>query len=168
MHPRYLQCWQVVLLFLDICNLFMSSLRCKALRLVINFLVFWSICLTFSLIHFKVLSILQGAHPMCLSLWWVSCYRACFQDVFLFIWDTLFYFFFHLHLFNSVCFQTSQVLVSFLFSECSTFFLIWQFYSFCYLPFPQIPFLYPDSIFLFILESPIPFHFLQTDDVCVH
>ena len=37
--------------FLDTYSLSMSSLRCKALCMVINFLVVWSICL--SLVHFK-------------------------------------------------------------------------------------------------------------------
>ena len=31
----------------------MSSLRCKVICIIINFLVFWSACLSFSLVHFK-------------------------------------------------------------------------------------------------------------------
>ena len=46
------------------------------------------------------------------------------------------YFFFHLHFFDGVHFQYSQVLVIFLLSKCSNAFLIWLFYSFHCLTFP--------------------------------
>ena len=41
------------LLFLDTCCLSMSSLECRALCIVIIFLVLWSICWSCPLVHFK-------------------------------------------------------------------------------------------------------------------
>ena len=54
----YLQnpkCWQILFLlrFLTPTVGLISSLRCKALDIVINFLVLWFICLNFSRVHFK-------------------------------------------------------------------------------------------------------------------
>ena len=55
MHWHNLQCWRVLfLLFLcDIYSLSTSSLGYKALCIVMNFLVLWSICLCSSLVYFK-------------------------------------------------------------------------------------------------------------------
>ena len=65
------------------------------------------------------------------------------------------YFFFHLFLFDEVCFRCSHVLVIFLLSKRSDTFLFWQLYFFYCFSFPfiinqeQIPFLYPGCIFVF-------------------
>ena len=48
MHQRYLPPS-----FLDVYSLLTSSLRWKALCIVISFVVLWSICLSSSLVHFK-------------------------------------------------------------------------------------------------------------------
>ena len=49
-HQHNPQCWLVFfLLFLK----YMLSLWCKVCYIVINFLVLWSVCLSFSLVHFK-------------------------------------------------------------------------------------------------------------------
>ena len=39
--------------FLDTYSMSTSSLECKALFIVISFLILWSLCLSSSLIHFK-------------------------------------------------------------------------------------------------------------------
>ena len=39
--------------FCDTFSLSMSSLGCKAFCIVFNYLILWSICLIFSLVHFK-------------------------------------------------------------------------------------------------------------------
>ena len=124
-HPRYLQCWRVhSLFFLTPTVRHLSVVRSYALSLA--FLssdpVVW--VLPSSILR-MVPSILQGGQPRCLSLWWDFNYRIWFREVFLFFWDTLFIFFFHVHLYDGVRFQNSQVLVSFLFSERSDFFFIW-------------------------------------------
>ena len=75
--------------------------------------------------------------PMCLSLWWDSCCRAWIRETFSFVWGSHFLFFFHLRLFNDVCFQYSQILAIFIFSECTDSFLIWQF---CWILTGKIPF----------------------------
>ena len=46
-----LQCWQILFLFLTQSVNIIS--RCKALCIVISFLVLWSICLSSFLVHFK-------------------------------------------------------------------------------------------------------------------
>ena len=61
-----------------------------------------------SFISWMVPSILQGKLPRCLSLWWDSCSKAWFREVFSFVWDTLFKnLFFQLHLYDSVLFHYS-------------------------------------------------------------
>ena len=83
----------------------------------------------------------------------------------------------HLRLFDGIFFQYSQVHGSFLFSECSDSFLIWQFYPIHYLFFPlfimsMARFSMPNSVtvsWLYILIVCISlknlFHFFQTTDV---
>ena len=69
--------------FLDWYSLLTSSLGCKALCFVINFLVLWSICLRSSpSISRMVPSILQGRQPSYLSLWWGSRYIIWFRVTF--------------------------------------------------------------------------------------
>ena len=51
---RCLQCWQVIFFPLSLTySLSTSSQGCKALCMVISFLVLWSICMSSSLVHFK-------------------------------------------------------------------------------------------------------------------
>ena len=120
-------------------------------------------------------SILQRRQSRCLSFWWGFCDIVWFHVVFSFSWDTLLIFFFHLRLFNGVRFQYSKALVSFLSSERSDFFLIWQFCSFpsfvvfrfsllaWYIFLCHIPSLYRHYIpSLPVLGFPILFHFWQT------
>ena len=60
-----------------------------------RFHVFWSICLSSSLVHFKrVQSISQGRQPRYLSLWWDFNYVVWFRVVSSFSWNTLFKFLF--------------------------------------------------------------------------
>ena len=76
--------------FLDLNSLFVSSMGCWALRIVISFLVLCSICWSSSLLYFKnVLIILYGEQPRFLSLWWDSSYIIWFRVAFSFSWDTL-------------------------------------------------------------------------------
>ena len=77
-----------------------------------------------------VQSFLREGQPRYLSLWCDFCYIVLLRVVFLFSWDTLFYFLFHPRMFDGDCFQHSQVLVNFLFVDCSNFFLIWYFFPF--------------------------------------
>ena len=113
----------------------MSSLRCKALCIIFNFLVLWFICLSscpiqkLSRISYK--GDCPGVYPFDeisaveLGLEKFShSYKAFFSNLL-----------FHLCLFIGVHFQYSQVLVIFLFSKHSDSFLIWLFYSFHYLSF---------------------------------
>ena len=119
--------------FLDIYRLSMLSLKYKALCVIISFLVLCSVCGSSSFVHFENGPLEQ---TRCLSLWLDSCSWTWFRKVFSFFWDTLFFFFFiHLHLFDGVHFQYSQVFVRFFSSKCSDFFLIWLLYSFRYLSF---------------------------------
>ena len=98
-------------------NLSTSSLWCKAVCIVISFLVFWFVSLSSSMIQewsrvsYEEDSLLLG-----------SCFILWFQAALLFSWDT-FLIFVHLHLFDCISFQYSQVFVCFLFSECSGIFL---------------------------------------------
>ena len=135
-YPRNLQCWRVLMLlfFLDTYCLSMSSVECKALWIVIIFLVLWSICWSFSLVHFKNDReyLTKGIAQVCIPL-----ERFLLQSLVSrnFLVRMGYSFFFHLHLFDDVRFQYSQILVIFLFSDS---FLIWQFYSFRYFSFFQL------------------------------
>ena len=112
-----------------------------------------------------VTSILQGEQSRCLLFWWNSCYTVWFREVFLFPWILSFNIFFHLHLFDGVRFQYSQVLSPsvLIFPNFAVLFLLLLVFS----PFSSLTrhiFLYqilslcPDCIvLLFIL-----LHFLQT------
>ena len=71
----------------------MSSLGCKALCIVMGFLVLWFICWSSFFIHFKSRVSYKEDKPMCLSFWWNFYYIVWFQVVFSFSWDILFQFF---------------------------------------------------------------------------
>ena len=139
MNPCYLQCWRVFLLLL-----FLTLITCLChllgVRPYASSLAFLSSGLFVEVLPSSISRMfsvyLTRGTLRCLSVWWDSCNRTWFWEVFSFVWDILFLFFFsHLHLFDGVRFQYSHVLVSFLFSERSDFFLIWLFFSFCYLTF---------------------------------
>ena len=77
--------------FLNTYSLSISSLWCKALCIIMGFLVLWSICWSSSLSILRiVLSILRVGQPRCLSLWWDLCSVVWFRVVFSFSWDSLF------------------------------------------------------------------------------
>ena len=94
-----------------------SSRECKALCIVIGFLVLSFIC---EVLHTSTLrmvpSILRGGQPRYLSLRWNFCYVVWSQVVFFVIHGYLKKTFFHLCIFDGVCF------ISFLFSDRSDFF----------------------------------------------
>ena len=80
--------------FLDTYSLTMLSLGCKALGMVISFLVLCSICLSSSLVHFKNgPEYLTRRQPNYLSLLIGSFNIVLFRVVFWFSRDTLFLFF---------------------------------------------------------------------------
>ena len=147
----------------------MSSLGCKALCIVISFLVLWSICPSSSLVYIKYLT--RGT-----TFGEIRTAELSFEKFSRLSTILVFFLFYHC-LFYTVRFQYSPVLVIFLFSKRSDIFLIWPFYSFRYLSFPtshdshdifcQIPFLYHDYILLlFVL-----FFFIfwkQLDVVHIH
>ena len=117
--------------FLNTCSLPMSSFRCKDICSVINFLDIGFIYMSSSFVYFKKC-------PKCLTRGTIQRFiplmRFILQSLvlrsFLIRLKYSFVFFFHLHLFEGICFQLSQVLVIFLFSNCFDSFLIRQFYSF--------------------------------------
>ena len=87
-HQCYVECWRFIFFLLFMTHslstsslrcLSTSSLGCKALCIVIRFLVLWSICLSFSFVHFKNgPEYLTRAKPWYLSLWWDFCYIVWF------------------------------------------------------------------------------------------
>ena len=106
----------------------------EALCIIISFLVIYSICLSLpSSISKTISSILLGGHKPGFYLFDEISAADLFWEALLFICDIIFFFFFHLCLFDYVHFQYSQVFVIFFFPKCSDSFLIWQFYSFNYL-----------------------------------
>ena len=123
------------------------------------------------------LNIFQGKQPWYFSLWWDSCCRVRFWEAFLFVWDTLLLLFLSslftwwcsLPISASTC-KFSFLRTSWYFLDLSVLFLS----SFIFFPFSlfarlifqyEIPFLYPDCIFiLFISEIPIHFHFYKQLD----
>ena len=81
--------------FFNTNSLFTSSLRCKALRIVMSYLVLYSIYWSSFFVHFKNSPeyLTRRGQSWCLYLWWDSCYIVLFQIVFSFSRDTLMYFF---------------------------------------------------------------------------
>ena len=72
----------------------MSSLRCKALCILIKFLILWSISLNLSFVYFKNGPKYITREPTrCSSLWWDFYCRVVFWEVFSFVWSILFIFF---------------------------------------------------------------------------
>ena len=85
MNRCYLQCWRFFLLLFLTHTTCQSSLGCKALWIVISFLVLWFICWSSSPSTLRMVSsIFEGGQPSCLSLWWGFCYIVWFQVVFSF------------------------------------------------------------------------------------
>ena len=107
--------------FLDTYSQSTSSLVCNALCMVISFLVFWSICFSPSLVHFKnapkylTRDTAQVFIPL-ISFMFYSFFSSSFLVLLRY---SFLIFFFHLHLFDGVSFQDAQVFVGLLFSERS-------------------------------------------------
>ena len=149
MHPRCIQCWSALffLIFLAhiVCWWHGSDVGPEASpsTFLLSGPFVWVLL---SYISRMVLTILQGKLPWSLFLLWNFCHWAWFWEAFFFVWRTLFLFSFHPRLPNGIHFQYSRVLEIFLFSKRSDSFLIWQFYSFCYLSFSA--FYFKQSTFL--------------------
>ena len=149
----------------------------RPLSIVTNFLVLWSICLSFFSVHFK-----NGPeHLRKVSLWWNFCGRDYSWEVFSSLNDTLF-----------LCFLSSMLVRWYplpIFPNTCTFSSLqelWFFPGLAVLFFPffvfshsslsvwhilkcQIPFLYSGYVFLlFVSESPISFFVKILDVVYVH
>ena len=127
--------------FIDTYSLSTSSLGCKALRIVMKFLVLNSICWSLPASTLRMSpSNLRGGRPSFLSLWWDFFYVVWLWVVFSFSWSILFFNSFNdLRLFDGVRFQYSKVFVNFLFFERSDFswfgssipFVVCRFFCFC-------------------------------------
>ena len=111
----------------------------RPLCIVISFLVFWTICQSSFLVHFKNWPVsYKKDSPSVYPFDEVPVVELGFEK-FSRSSEILFLkFFFHLSLFDGVCFQYFQVFLGFLFSEPSDSFLFWQPYSFPYLSFPSL------------------------------
>ena len=140
-----------------------------------SFMVLWSVCLSSSLVHFKngPEYLTRGDSPGIYPFDEI-CYIVWFPVVYSFSGDTLFNFFFHLHLFDGVHFQFSLVFLSFLFSKHTDFSWFGSSIPFVMCRFPlliiskgiflcRIPSLCPDCIFsLPVWGFPILFYFWKT------
>ena len=135
--------------------IYMSSLECKALCVIINFLVLWCFSLSSSIVHFKNSSeyLTSGT-----ALVFPSLMRFLPQS--LVLKSVLFSYFFSIIFacLIGVRFQYFHVLVIFLFSKTSDSFLFWQFYSFCYSSFST--FHYQDGTFSLPNSIPISWHYI--------
>ena len=159
---------------LDTYSLSMSSVGCKALYMVISFFDPFVEILPESISRL-ISSILQGRQPRLPLMKFLL--QSLVSRSFLVRQRYSFYFSLHFPLLNCVCFQYSHVLISFLLFSCSDFLLIlflplFVFFHFSLLAWHiflcQIPFLYPDCIFLlFVFESFFIFR-KQLDVVHVH
>ena len=109
--------------FLDTYSLFSSTLRCKALCIVISFLVLWSICWNSFLIHFKNDSVYftRGTTQVIIPLIKFLLYRLVLISFLVLFRYSFLILFIHFRFFGGVRFQYYPVIVSFLFSECSDF-----------------------------------------------
>ena len=111
--------------FLDTCSLFTLSLACKALWIVVSFLVLSSIPWGSTPVHFKNgpahLTRQETAKVSILLMRLLLC--SSVSSYFL-VWI---FFFFHLCLVGGVRFQNYQVFVSFLFSDHSDLHLVFLF-----------------------------------------
>ena len=164
--------------FFDIYSLSMSSLGCKALFMVISFLVLWLICLSSSLVHFKngLEYLTRGTAQVFIPLIRFLLHSFVSSTFLVLLRYSFFNFFFH-HLFDGVSFQDAQEFVGFLFSVCSILLLIWLFPSVRQVSFSHFSLLawhiFPcqiDCIFvLHVLEFSVLIHFCkQFDVVYVH
>ena len=113
--------------FLDVYSLSTSSLGCNAICMVISFLVLYSTCLNYSLVHFKngpeyLTRCTAEVFIPLISFLWYSFVSSSFLVL---LWYSSLIFFFLLHLFDGISFQVAQVFVNFLFSDISNFLFIW-------------------------------------------
>ena len=163
---KYIQWWQVLFLLLFLTHidcLCHHSFVCPAT--IIKFLLFWSICSTSSLVHWKNCPkvFTKGDNPDVYFFNGISATELGFDKFFLFVWDSLLWFSFCLRLFDDVCFQYSKLFVISLFS--SVLILSW----FC----SSISFvvcLFPSFIMnmaYFSISSPIPVFWLHISVVCI-
>ena len=111
---------------------------CKDLCIVINFVVLWSICLSFSIVHFKngPEYLTRESAQMIIPLMKFLLQSLVSRSFLVLLRYSFPIFFLHFILFVGVCFQYSQGLEIFLLSLCCHAFLIWSFYSFCCFSFP--------------------------------
>ena len=111
--------------FFDTYSLSKISLGCKTLFIIKSFLVLWSICLSFSLVHFMngPRYLRKGTAKTFIPLMRFLLYSLV-SSSFLVLLRYSFLNFFHLYLFDSICFQYSQIFLSFLFSEHTDLFLV--------------------------------------------
>ena len=103
----------------------MSSLIHKTSCIIFIFLVLWSIHLSSSLVYFKKGSnnLTRGFSQVFIPLMRTLLQRFVLRS-FIILLRYSFKLFLHIHLLDSVCFQYSQILVVFLFSQHSNTFLI--------------------------------------------
>ena len=100
----------------------MSSLGCKALSMVISFLI-CSICLSSSVVHFKnCLMYLTRVTAQVFTHFLRFLPYSLFSSVFFLLRQSSI-FFFHFNLCDGVCFQYSKVFRSYLFTSFLIFFL---------------------------------------------
>ena len=172
---HYLRCWRARFhrLFL-IHSLSWSSVGCKTLFIVINFLVLWFICRSSFLVHLKngPEYLRRGSAVMLIPLMRFL-QQILVPRIFLAFLRYFLLIFFQRCLYDSFRFQYSKVDVIFPFSKLSDTFLMWHLLSFSYFSFStwhyehgiflcKIPFLYSGCIFLlFVSASPVPFHFCK-------
>ena len=110
--------------FLDTYSLSMSSLGCKAFCIVIIFLFSGPFVEVLPSSILRIVPIIfQQVQTRCLFLCWDFYHIFWFQIVFSISWETLLKNFLFFHSFDGVSFQYSQILVSFLFTGRSDFFL---------------------------------------------
>ena len=173
-HPHYLRCWQV-LIFLFLVRIVCHLSEVKPCASSLDFLSFGPFTWVSPLsILGMVPSILQERLPSCLSIWWDFYCRTRFRKVSSFIWRTLFFFPFLLHLFWW-CFASNipQYLIIFFFSRILILdFVVLLLLLFIFFPLffvNRAPFSKPNSIpifWLYILNVrirvPNSFHFLKT------
>ena len=112
--------------FRDIYRLSTSFLGCKALCIIITFLVLWCLCLSSSLVHFKngPEYLMSGTALVFIPFISFLLYSLVLSSFLVHLRYSLKFFFLHHHLFDGVYFQYSQVFLRFLFSECSNFFWV--------------------------------------------
>ena len=140
--------------FLDTHSLSTSSLVCKPMCIVNNFLVFLVNLSWFFPCPFQELPRVSykrdysDVYPFDDISAAVLGFEKffCLSEVFFFSFF-LFSFFLHLHLFDGISFHYFQVHIIFLFSKCSDSFLICQFFSFRFLYFST--FLYEHCTFFY-------------------